>query len=509
MELRYENYLLGEEVYDWNTEKTFDGDIVIADYLGDALRILKTECTPKIISKRKSEGKIILDCAAEIRIWYWSEEGKVSVICKSESFAEEINAKCISDSFYTGTTICCNYANGQIINSRKLSFKAVVALSARCYNKKERKLLFPENITSMEYAKKNIFVSNLSAATEKSIVVSDVIEIMQGKGEIKEIVKSSAVIYTGDLKSINNKIITRGHADTKIIYITPENKLECVMAEIPFTQIIDIEGMDEECVADLRYIVNAVTVSPKADENGEMRQITAEIDITAVARGYKNIEYQIASDAYSLCHNYKVLSENLRYESFAGRFSSAASNKETVEFSDSVLAVTDVSATGTVINVSRDGDKIKVNCGINCNVLAVNKSKEPVSLTRRFETTVTVVSNFEAENMRMEPEVKLPSVSYSISGDNRIDVKYEISLDCLIFSEFAAKAVSFIEVDENTRVERKNKSPLVIYFAKKGDDLFEIAKAYRTSKNAIIDANSLTEEILSENKTIIIPIMKI
>ncbi len=509
LELRYENYLFGEETFDQTIEKTFDGEIVIADYLGDALRILKTECTPRIISKRKSEGKQTVDCVADIKIWYWSEDGKISVASKSESFTEEIGVKGISDAFYVRTSVCCDYSNGQIINSRKLSYKTVVSLSARLYKKREKKVVIPENFFGMEYLKKDVSVSSLVATAEKTIIVSDVIEVMQGKGEIKEIIKSSAVIATGDLKSINNKIITRGHADTKILYVSPENKIECVMAEIPFTQIIDIEGIDEDCVADLRYAVNSITASPKPDENGEMRQITVEMDVMAIARGYKNVEYQIASDAYSLCHSCKVETEKVSFESFLGHFNTVASFKESVEFTDSVIAVNDVSVTASVINVSRDGDKINVNCGVNCNVLAINQSREAVSVTRRFESVATVVSNFNAENMRMEPDIKISAVSFSISGDNRIDVKYEITLDCLIFSESTVNCIVSAQIDEKTKLERKNKSPLVIYFAKKGDDLFEIAKAYRTSKNAIIEANSLAEEIFSENKTIIIPIMKI
>lgn len=508
MDLHGENFIFGEIGAETTSEKTFEGEVVIADYLSDALRIIKTEAVPRIISKRKGDDKLTVDCIVDIKIWYWSDDGKVLTVNKSESFTEELSVKKCNDCVCVRTSVKTEYVNGQIINSRKLCYKAVISLSARSYCKREATIVVPSGDNHMEYAEKKISVSNMAAVSEKNITVSDIIEVMPGKGEIKEILRTDATVFTVDLKSINNKIITRGQIEVKISYLNVNDRIETVTAEIPFSQIIDIDGMDEDCTPDLKYSVSNISASPRTDENGEMKQISVDAEISVLARGYKNSEYLIATDGYSMIYKCELESEKLEGETFFGSFNSSAADKGFIELSDTLSSVIDVSAYATVIGVSRENDRINVNCAVNCNALITNSANEILNVSRRFETSAPIVADIACEKIRIEPEAKITAVSYSISSDNRLDIKFDVSVDSLVFGGFTENVITSVKINESLKLERKNNAPLVIYYAKKGDKIFNIAKAYRTSKRAIIDANSLSEDILSENKTIIIPIMK-
>ena len=508
MEIQGKNIIIGETVADMVSEKTLEGEIIIPDYLTDAVRVIKTECSPRIISKRKSEDKICIDVAADVRIWYYSEEGKVALILRTENYTEEFNIKECQSSICLRTATKTEYANGGTIHSRKLSYKVVVSTSVRCYFRKETKIVTDEQAACMECEQTTFSFGTMAAATEKNISVSDVIEVMSGKGEIKEILKSEAVVYTGDMKPINNKIIMRGHVDVKILYISVEGKIETVRAEIPFTQIIDIDGMDEECIADLRYTVNGITATPKTDENGLMKHITVDVELLVLARGYKNSEYTVSSDAYSMAYKCELELNEVEAEHFDGKYNALTTERGTIESSDTIISVSDVSATVYTTGILRENGVIKVKCAVNCTALAENSNKEPIVLNKRFETVSELEIKSDAKSVRVEPDAKISSISYSISGDNRIDIKYDINVDALVFSSIRGEIVSAAKIDESAKIERKNSSPLVIYYAKKGDKIFNIAKAYRTSSRAISEANSLTESVLSEDKTIIIPIIK-
>ena len=500
--------VMKDAAVDAAAEKTLEGEIVIPDYLGDAARVIKAECRPRIISKKVSEGRLSVDCGAEICVWYWSEDSAVRVLRKNEEFYEEFTLDGAEKAVCLRTAVRTEFVNGYAVNSRKIGYKAVVAVSARCSVKKAVSLFSPEGQTAFECDPELLEISDLAASAEKNVSVSDVIELSQGRGEIKEIIKSDATVFTTEMKSITNKIITRGKAETKVIYLTPDGNIESVAADIPFTQIIDISGMDESSTADLRYTVNSVTASPRADENGNMCRISVELDLTVLARGYRNVKAQAAVDAFSPAYAYELKKEKLCYERFDGSVELTASDRGFAETSETVAAVSDASGTAVITGVRREGDRVTVGCAVNCAVIVKNSAGEPVALSRRFETSVSFEADPAAESIRLEPEAKLVSLSYSITDDGRIDVRYEVAVNALVFTSFSTEVVVSAEADEGTPYVRKNKAPLVIYYAKKGDRIFDIAKSYRASLKAVSDANGIADGRISADRTVIIPIIK-
>ena len=58
--------------------------------------------------------------------------------------------------------------------------------------------------------------------------------------------------------------------------------------------------------------------------------------------------------------------------------------------------------------------------------------------------------------------------------------------------------------DEDKKIQKDN-CALTLYFAEKGESLWDIAKEYNTKQQSIFEENSLEKDILDSSKMLLIP----
>ncbi|MCR5484273.1 MAG: LysM peptidoglycan-binding domain-containing protein [Clostridiales bacterium] len=103
-----------------------------------------------------------------------------------------------------------------------------------------------------------------------------------------------------------------------------------------------------------------------------------------------------------------------------------------------------------------------------------------------------------------EATVILTGCSGTQSGENSADVKAEINVSEVIFKKSQKRIVCFAEPLDKTS-ENEDGAALTVYFADKGENIWDVAKKYGTTVDGIMSENSLTEKVLSSDKMIMIP----
>ena len=84
-------------------------------------------------------------------------------------------------------------------------------------------------------------------------------------------------------------------------------------------------------------------------------------------------------------------------------------------------------------------------------------------------------------------------MSYSIPNTNSVEIKAEVKA-CVYASKVCRKhTVTDINLDTET-VKKSEGYALKMYFAEEGEELWDIAKRYSTSVEAIIEENELNTE---------------
>ena len=82
----------------------------------------------------------------------------------------------------------------------------------------------------------------------------------------------------------------------------------------------------------------------------------------------------------------------------------------------------------------------------------------------------------------------------------------DLLISATVFENKIISAITSINSSDDKIIEDNSDNAMVIYFASKGEKLWDIAKKYLSSTDDIKTVNELSEDILSDNITLLIPI---
>ena len=95
-------------------------------------------------------------------------------------------------------------------------------------------------------------------------------------------------------------------------------------------------------------------------------------------------------------------------------------------------------------------------------------------------------------------------ISYRITGSG-IDLKAELRLSAGVYSQYSLKVITDVSADETKPRAQDKSAALSIYYADAGESLWNIAREYCTSVNAIKLENDLTGEFVENRGMLLIP----
>ena len=86
-------------------------------------------------------------------------------------------------------------------------------------------------------------------------------------------------------------------------------------------------------------------------------------------------------------------------------------------------------------------------------------------------------------------------ISYTLNGGGSIDLRAVLGLSLRSYKNEIITPITSIDIIEET--DEKAKPYITIYFAQNGDTLWNIAKRYKTTVDALKECNGLTDDKLS------------
>ena len=139
----------------------------------------------------------------------------------------------------------------KVINGRKIGIKATLEVVIRIYSNEEVEIVNDiQNMNDIRILKENLKVNSLVGMGDTKIYAKDTIAINQ-EDNIAEILKNNICICDKDIKISYNKILTKAEASIKIMYLTEDDRVNCITAKIPVVGFIDIPNVTEENTSDV------------------------------------------------------------------------------------------------------------------------------------------------------------------------------------------------------------------------------------------------------------------
>jgi LysM repeat protein len=275
---------------------------------------------------------------------------------------------------------------------------------------------------------------------------------------------------------------------------------------IPISQIIDVPGADENC----KYIMKGEILSHDEQIHSENEEnpgmISTEIRIAATVMAYTEKELGVVSDIYSTDHNLKTESAPLKISRLKNIIKESFSHKSSVDLPEtSASKIVDVWSDACSAKADQQSGKILFKGKMNLCILALDADSIPFYIERVIEFEHSRENANPSENIMAEIEIVPTSIGYSMQKDNKIDVKIDFDVSGAVYLDQKHNMITSAEADESKPADKDCKASLTLYFASESEPLWDIARKYYTSVNAIKQENDISEDVSPKNSMLLIP----
>lgn len=504
-----EKLSVGKLVFEGCKEVPIDLDFSLPDYCPDVQKILKCRVFPNISSRSISGDRLNIDGEANIRVIYLEAENNQIRCCEnSVPFSASIDIKSTPENAIPMTFAKTEYMNCRAVSQRKIDIHGAISIFARIYSKSEQNISCSVNGKDIQQKIESVPVSSLVSVGQQQFSLNEVLDI-EGSVSPELIVNSSMSVNFNDYKVMPNKVVAKGEAILKVLYIDDlsSGNLGTSEYKIPISQIVDVPGAKD----DGKYIItgevlgHSEKIHPGSDETKNM--ISLESKLAATVMTYEEKEIGIVSDIYSTKYNLEVENsdvnlmhlESIINESFDQKLSIPMGNANISEIID--IWSENCSSVGT-----NKENKLIFKNKINICILAYGENRVPFYIERTSEFEYEKEIDNLGEDIVCAVRISPKSIGYRLPSENTIDVKLTCDMNASIFRKFAFNMVSGASFDESKPIPKDRTNTLTIYYAEENEPLWNIARKYHTSLRAIKEENDISEDTSEKNAVLLIPI---
>ncbi len=502
--LENEKYCSLKKSYDWTVEESVEAELSLPEYMPEILRIIKSQATPKINSFTTVGERVTIDGSCELRMIYVGEDDCIYTFSQTRNFTRYCESSAFLSAEDVRVKTSLNYVNCRATNTKRAEIKAGVLISAVAFEKTEESILVSGNRKGIEEKKTEISAMSLGCKKSKMFSMSDTFSLEHDTAGF--LVRANAVCVLGETRKISNKIMLKGETIVEIAYVPNEEKsvIRTVKRILPINQILEFEGMEEHFTGDITLEVTAVDVIIKNDSQGEGRSLDASVCVNASITMWEQKDLQIITDAYAI--NGKV---DLTYQKMK-LYSAVEALRDTYIFKSEI----DTSKTGVEYILDAFCEPSEPSLSFGDGVIAVIGTLKAVLLLK--DSTGNIVTLEKLLDYRYErksdcksvetncvPNVIVSSFECVAKNNEHVDVKAELQISCSVFGETDIDAVT--DITECTPEEKVRKSAITVYFPKREESLWSIAKSYNTTVESIALENNLEGDTTGELKMLFIP----
>ena len=504
---------LTETVCDGQVEQGVEFDYVLPDYYPDIFKILRCTLTPGIVSYSVSGTQLFLDGVVYIKVLYLSENSsEVNCVEQRFTYSKTIELAKAPEKPVVTLFQKADYCNCRAVSGRRIDVRGAVSCKVRVTGCTESAILTGAEGMGVQVKSDEINYCGCRLYADRQYVAREDIETGAGGG-ISAILSVSCVASVTDTKIIADKVVIKSEAKLKALYLTKAGEgteTEAMEAVVPLSQIIDVDGITDQhtCFASMNVLDCDLEI--KQGDDGESRLLGCEITVDCKVNAYKEVAVSPVSDVYSTDYECNFTKNTVKLEHSPSYVMNQYGIKSVLEYQDGMLSeVYDCKCdlTGCTFRASEESGKLIM--GGQMNIWLFGKDSDGRPLFTEKSEAFEIETDTEAEIGAYSADVTagVNNVSYSITGDHTADVQIQLSVQGLVYKLSTVCAVSEITVAEEKPLKKDSDYALKLYYAEKGEKIWDIAKRYNSGVSAVIAENELEEEQLSAPCMLLIPIV--
>jgi len=548
-----EPVFLSEVVYDGQVEQGVEFDYVLPDYYPDIFKVLKCALTPCVISYSISGNQLYCDGVVYIKVLYLSRESNhVNCIEQRYTYSKTIDlgrAGVCENNAVVYISPKTDYCNCRAVSGRRIDVRGAVSCKVKVNCTRESQMITGASGMGIETRKTALNYCGEKLIASRQFVTREDIETGVGSGGISSIVHHDASVTVTDYKIVANKVVIKGEAAIKALYLakteqseiidsniadnlgensatkgSPAENAELMEATIPISQIIDLAGVSENHVCFVNLSVMDCDLEIKPGDIGENRIFSCDLTVNCTVTAHLEKEVMPLIDMYSVDFESSFTKTIIKTETMPQFVERQLSLKGTVECSEGNLeSVFDsrCDISNVVCRVRTDNSnsvenntegsetvsELVITGQANMQVIGKLDDNTPVFIekTEPFELTAEA-SNLTAEHS-IEPNLQVVNTTYNITTENRVELRVVLKLNGCLYQMRSIEVIKEISINEEAPKTRDSEYALKLYYAEANEDVWNIAKRYNTGAEAIITENDMESDRITTPTMLLIPIV--
>ncbi len=500
---RVETMEIGFEGVD---ERPVDCDFVLPDYLPDVTAILKCMMKPVVQSHQISGDRILAEGTVYLQLLYLDEERRcVYSYEHAQPFTSSFTVKEPGNDATVRLTTQVNYVNCRAVSPRRVDIHGAFSVGLTLTVNSGTEVVVSAQGDGLFTKTEAVVGTTLCAQAEKTVSLNEVVDL--GSVPAEALVRNEAVAVVTECRQMPGKAVVKGNVLLHTVYAGDRQAGTVYTANntIPFSQILDVNGLEEEQLCDCRVQVTQCETKPMQDPGGETRLLSVAVKLSVTLTCYTTESSELVTDAYHTAYPVESQAESLEMLRLHSVHADTVTAAVTAELPDGELAeIVDVWCTPLAAGYRRDDTAAVIGGEVMIGMIA----RDGEGVLSYYERTAAYQIDWHEAGEALSVTVTPVETDFSRNGD-RLELRLRLVVQCIEGDKQMTSALSGVTVDESSPFvgdSLLHGCCLKVCFASAGDSVWELARREHTSPEALKAENELTQDILEQDQMLLIPL---
>ncbi len=490
--------------YDGTPQTEVNGEFTLPDYLPDTRRLLRCSAVPEITGKFTDGEKMEFEGSVHASVVYMAEDGTIQIFEATLPFSQHISMPMLGENSVITVHCITEQAQCRLSGPRKLHLRIRVKMPCRVLSETNAE-------PTVQTADGKVIPVCMQKETVPvcSIGVSEVVtrsyaeDIPSGTEDaaMRAVLSMAITPHTTECRMSDNEVVCAGEFLISALCVLTDadggESCKPLHARIPFSERLMLEGeVSNGAVALPDITVRDVRYAPSDDGTVCALDFSMELSALCMSDG----ESQTVTDAFFPAHDVKAEYERAdiyrAIKTANGNF--AISGGVPYDGDDSIEKVIDTACKIKLDSYTQNGSKLTLSGQMEVSAIAMSADGKYLPIAGTIPATWdTDLGTKEAyPSLICHTEAHPTSFACRMDeGSRALVCEAEIAVLTSIGCVEPRTRIASLTVTENNANTRKDDYPILLYYPAEGERIWDIAKAYHVTPDALHVMNDLSQDV--------------
>jgi hypothetical protein len=194
-----------------------------------------------------------------------------------------------------------------------ISVSGALKLDLCVFKEQEEELICDVDSKNVEQLQGKVAATVRLGRGEKNLIAEEEISIGNGQPSVGQLIRHTAVAVIDESKIISGKVMVKGNVRIYALYIPEEGtRPQSFEDGFPFSQLVEIEGITEDCRCECRAKVLFSDLTPLGSD--DVRSFSVAVKLNVSVKAYCEDEIPVLLDAYSTATPCRVTHKDICFK---------------------------------------------------------------------------------------------------------------------------------------------------------------------------------------------------